>query len=328
MSNLAASPCAFETRTHALPVFEAENSRRHVPVSMWRLHLQALVGAVRHARHVHPANGFVQFAGWPRSGHSLVGALIDAHPQAAIAHELDSMGLFHKGIPAARLPALCLWNARRFTSAGRWWNGFRYAVPDATHGPTAPLAVIGDKKGDWATRWFLEAPELLDRLARESALKPRWILVTRHPADNVATMSLRRGKAYDRLRIARGGDFEAALRTAQENGEIAAVADDGMISDYARLADGVARMKARVPREDWIEIVYERLGADTEGELRRIESFLGLRHDPTWSAAAARLVRPSRRRSRDLVAWSPAQRTALRDIIREHDFLDAYAEDT
>lgn len=327
MSNLPATPRALETHRHALPVFEAEASRRHEPVPMWRLRILAAMATARRVRHARSARGFVQFAGWPRSGHSLVGALIDAHPEAAIAHELDAMGLFHKGIPAARLPALCLWNAERFTAAGRWWNGFRYAVPDAAHGPAASLAVIGDKKGDWATRWFLEAPDLLGRLARVSALRPRWILVTRHPADNIATMSLRRGKAYDRLRIARGGDFDAALRAAQERGEITATADDDMIADYARLADGVAGMKAVVPPEDWIEIVYERLGVDPQGELRRIERFLGLRADPVWCTAAAGLVRPSRRGSRDLVAWSPEQSTALSNLIRKHDFLDAYDED-
>lgn len=32
---------------------------------------------------------FVLFIGYPRSGHSLVGALIDAHPHAVVSHEVD-----------------------------------------------------------------------------------------------------------------------------------------------------------------------------------------------------------------------------------------------
>ena len=35
--------------------------------------------------------GFVIFVGQPRTGHSLVGALLDAHPNALIAHELDAL---------------------------------------------------------------------------------------------------------------------------------------------------------------------------------------------------------------------------------------------
>jgi len=32
---------------------------------------------------------FVMFVGFPRSSHSLVGSLLDAHPEACIAHEMD-----------------------------------------------------------------------------------------------------------------------------------------------------------------------------------------------------------------------------------------------
>jgi len=34
---------------------------------------------------------FVLFVGYPRSGHSLVGSLIDAHPHAIIAHEVKTL---------------------------------------------------------------------------------------------------------------------------------------------------------------------------------------------------------------------------------------------
>jgi hypothetical protein len=36
---------------------------------------------------------FCLFIGYPRSGHSLVGSLLDAHPDIAIAHEVNVLGL-------------------------------------------------------------------------------------------------------------------------------------------------------------------------------------------------------------------------------------------
>ncbi|MEM7721274.1 MAG: sulfotransferase [Pseudomonadota bacterium] len=325
MMRATADTSAMDLSNHAIPRFEGAQSRRHRRVAISRLRLMSVLHALRHARTVRAARSFVQFAGWPRSGHSLVGALIDAHPQAAIAHELDTMGLFHKGIAARRLPALCLWNTSGFTQDGRWWNGFRYDAQTGSHGVTTPLRVIGDKKGDWATRWVLHMPDTLDRLARESPLRPRWILVTRHPADNIATMSLRRSKLYDRLRIEVSGSFDDALRKAQADGDITSQADDDMIADYSRLARGVAQIKARTDPADWIEIVYEDLAHTPAAQLTRLEDFLGLDPDPNWQKAAAAMIRPSRRNSRDLLHWSEAQRAAVAEIISSHDFLEPYA---
>src|SRR5687767_7508658 len=36
-------------------------------------------------------SSYVFFVGYPRSGHSLVGSLLDAHPDMAIAHEMDAL---------------------------------------------------------------------------------------------------------------------------------------------------------------------------------------------------------------------------------------------
>ncbi|ETX12853.1 hypothetical protein OCH239_15625 [Roseivivax halodurans JCM 10272] len=313
---------------HAMPAFEGAASRRHQRRPVRRIRREAWLHALRHARALAGARTFVQFAGWPRSGHSLIGALIDAHPRAAIAHELDAMGLFHKGVPATQLPALCLANARDFTRAGRYWNGFSYAVPGAPHGPRPQLSVIGDKKGDWATRWSAADPDLATRLALASKLETRWILVTRHPEDNVATMTLRQGRHYDRLRIAARGATSEAIRAAQLDGQIPAAVDDAMITDYQALAAATAALKTRVPAGNWHEIPYERFTAAPEAELERLAAFLGLDPDPAWRDAAARLVSPSGTQSRARLSWTADQRKELAKTIAEYDFLAAYREGT
>ncbi len=309
---------------HSVPVFEGAESRRHQRREVSRLRIEAAWLSLRHAVALRGARTFVQFAGWPRSGHSLIGALIDAHPHAAIAHELDAMGLFRKGIPARRLPALCLANARAFTRAGRYWNGFCYAVPGAPHGPGHGLRVVGDKKGDWATRWSAADPTLVPRLAAASRLDCRWILVTRHPADNIATMTLRQGRVYDRLRIAEAGNAAGAIRAAQSEGQIPTQIDDAMIADYAALASATAALKAQVPPGHWHEIAYERFTAAPGEELERLAAFLGLDPDPAWRESAAALVAPSGRRSREQLSWTPQQRARVAEIVAEHDFLSPY----
>ena len=42
---------------------------------------------------------FVMFIGYPRSSHSLVGAILDAHPEIIIPHEYDVMGKWARFSP-------------------------------------------------------------------------------------------------------------------------------------------------------------------------------------------------------------------------------------
>ena len=312
-----------DPRTHALPRFEGRASRRHLRHGMRPLRLRAAFEGLRR-RDLGGLRTMVLFAGWPRSGHSLVGALLGAHPEARIAHELDAVGLFAKGMPARRLPPLMAWSAEGFAAAGHWWNGYRYAVEDAP-APRPPVAV-GDKKGDWASRWCAADPGLPARLAAATPLRLRWILVTRHPLDNVATMSLREGRLYDRLRIDPPPEgFSAALAAAQAEGRIARAASDAMIDDYRALAAATAGIAAQVDPEDWLHLAYEDLVRDPPAGLGRLAAFAGLPADPAWTAAAAGLLRGGGR-SRERVEWRPEQRALLDATCRAHGFLRRYAD--
>lgn len=85
---------------------------------------------------------FVQFLSFPRSGHSLIGSLLDAHPNAIISHELDTMGLVHKGLPKRSIYGLVKINSETFTQNGRYWNGFSYQAENQPHGYAEKLKVI------------------------------------------------------------------------------------------------------------------------------------------------------------------------------------------
>ena len=46
---------------------------------------------------------YCMFIGYPRSGHSLVGSLLDAHPYMLIAHELDALRYIQVGFSKKQL---------------------------------------------------------------------------------------------------------------------------------------------------------------------------------------------------------------------------------
>ena len=316
----APTPQMAVPHTHSVPVFAGQRSSRHRRVPTLALRVRAWRAARRHPR----PDTFVQFAGFPRSGHSLIGALLDAHPNAGVAHELDAMGLFAKGVRARHLPGLCAEAAARFRADGQWWNGLSYEVPGAP--PKADLRVIGDKKGDWATRWCARDETLWPRLRAATDGRAAMILVTRDPLDNIATLSLRQGRAYDRLRIETPReDFGAALRAAQDDGIVPAEASDVMIEDYAALCAATWRMRRQTPDADWHDVIYEAAQTDAEGVLSRLAAFLGLPDDPAWRRPAAALIRPGGR-SRDKVRWRAGQRARVDEITRAYPFLAPYRD--
>lgn len=309
------------TRTHSLPRFEGQESRRHADVPIWRLLARAARETARAPRRFDRVERVLNFAGFPRSGHSLIGAMLDAHPDALVSHELDAAGLFQRRVPARLIYALIAHNAAAFEAHGRWWNGFRYAVPAADPKAGQPR-LIGDKKGDWAARRFAEDAGLPDRIARAVGVPSHWVLVVRHPLDNIATMSLRTSREFDRLRIHhKGGDFKARLEEAQREGRIPDHAIDAMIDDYAGLCAAVDGMAGIVPPDRWFEIGYEAFVADPATRLRALLAFLGLAAEDNYVASAAAIVRPSGSRSRDLVAWRHDQLDQVGALIARFPFL-------
>ncbi len=66
---------------------------------------------------------FCLFVGFPRSGHRLYEALLDAHPNIVIAHELDALGLFDAGFSDSQVCYLVLRNSEAFAQRGRGWSG-------------------------------------------------------------------------------------------------------------------------------------------------------------------------------------------------------------
>ena len=144
---------------------------------------------------------FCLFVGYTRSGHSIVGTLLDAHPEAAIAHEQP---LFS---PSMRAPttgsvqhrtrdllfAKLLQDTHYRVELGR--RGSRRTadnpmplVPGGSHGTTTRLRVIGTKRGQEAPVAWKMNHAILDELRDFVGVPLRLLHVYRNPWDNVASM--------------------------------------------------------------------------------------------------------------------------------------------
>jgi hypothetical protein len=242
---------------------------------------------------------FLMFVAWPRSGHSLVGALLDAHPDMAVAHELHVFEWLGEWFTREQLMYFCWQNARHYGMAGRVWGGFDYTVPGQWQGRLRSLRVLGDKKGGDTSAVLARVPDNLANTQKRLGLDLKVIHAVRHPLDNIATMA---------LRLREEGKTRPMARALER------------YRKYARANHDVCKTLGQSAITLW----HEDLVADPRRELRRLAAFLDVEPEPAWLEACAGTVRPSPNRSRDRIRWSEPRLDVVRALIREFDFLDRY----
>lgn len=238
---------------------------------------------------------YLLFIGYPRSGHSLIGALLDAHPDMVVAHELDVLRYQAAGFDREQIAYLLIRNSELFASAGRGWGGYDYQVPGQWQGRFRKLRVLGDKKGGSTTLKLGLKPERLDHLEALFEQRARYLHVVRNPFDCIATIARRTGQDLDSVT---GRFFEMCAINRS--------------------------LKDRIPAERLFEIRHEDMLAQPAEQLRRICAFLQVAPEADYLAACAAIVTPARRPSREKLAWRAEQIAAVEDHIERYDFLAGY----
>jgi hypothetical protein len=141
---------------------------------------------------------FCLFLGYPRSGHSLVGALLNAHRHAVVSHEINAPRFVLGGSTRDELYSRILARAYWFNLRGneahlRLAPGgprYSYQVPHQWQGRFDELRVIGDKRGGSVTLAIAEHPDFLQRVRELVQVPLRLIHVVRNPFDNISAISI------------------------------------------------------------------------------------------------------------------------------------------
>ncbi len=238
---------------------------------------------------------YCMFIGYPRSGHSLVGSLLDAHPDMVIAHELDALGFIQSGFRRRQLYALILNNSRQIAAKGRIQTGYDYQIPNQWQGRFRSLQVIGDKRGRGSMSRLQRRPDLLERMQRVVRDPMRFVHVVRNPFDNISTMSKRRGWTLD----------EAA-------------------DIYFSLADTVLSVKRTMGDGRVYDVRHEAVIADAKGCVKELCGFLGVVPTDDYLEDCAGIVYTSPHRSRHEAAWTDDQRARVQDRMGGYPFLEGY----
>lgn len=241
---------------------------------------------------------YCMFVGYPRSAHTLVGSLLNAHPSMVLSHELNALRYVRAGFSRPQLFRLILRQDQAFTAAGSTWSGYDYSVPGQWQGRYARLDVIGDKKAAGSSLLIRRDPSILQRLQDLVRVPVRVIHVVRNPFDNIATM-LRRG---------RGGLTPT-------------------INSYFRLCEAPVIARSRLSSDNFVTVRHEHFLGDPRGALAKLCRFLGVDPPADFLHAAAQRVLPSPRRSRHQASWTPEAIRNVEQRMTSFDFLAGYSYD-
>lgn len=246
---------------------------------------------------------FCLFIGHGRSGHSIIGSLLDAHPCIVIGHELNAARYVRLGFRRRQLFDLLVRNSRAFSARGRTWSGYSAVVPGGWHGHwDQSLRVVGDKKGFSTSSEMQDHPELLETLRERLRVPIRWFHVFRNPFDNVATMYTRRRHRAESLASV-AGRYIAHCRTVRDT-------------------------RARLDPSEMLDLCHEDFVASPTEELVRACAFLTVPAPCEWLDGCASIVFASPRRTRETVEWPPGLIARFREQFWEFPHLQRYDFDT
>ena len=282
-------------RLFASPAFRiADNARRAHQAARSRALRPGAFASVR---------TFCVFLGTVKSGGSLLGALLDAHPDVVLADEADALRYVAAGFDRQQLFHVLARTARREAMKGRVTARrlapYSLAVPGQWQGRCTDPVVLGDSRAGPTTRQLGDRPELLGRL--QTLLGPvqdRYIHVVRHPCDPISAMVLRGRRSLD-----------------------------DAVDDYAGQCRRLRHLRGRLPADRLLTLRYEDLVAAPAAQLDQVCGFLGVDAPADYLRACVRLVDPARPGEREQVAWTPQARAAVAALTRQFPFLDSYADE-
>jgi hypothetical protein len=258
--------------------------------------------ARRHGSELDDVRIYGLFIGHARSGHSILGALLGAHPSAVFSDELDALRYLQAGFSRRDLLALSLSVAREQSSGrqkrGRDGRTYSYEVPGWWQGRWESLQVVGDSLAGRTVQALDAEPGLVEQM--DSFMHPaavRYLHVVRDPFDNICTMLIRGGRSFV-----------------------------GAFDSFFASCVSLDRVRVHVGLERTLTLAHEDIVKEPEQQLEAACDHLGLSIPDGYLAACAAIVYRAPERSSARIDWDETMAERVSDGISRHGYLARYAD--
>ena len=268
---------------------------------------------------------FVLFVGYTRSGHSIIGSMMDAHPDMIIANQYR---LFEKWrTQAAKLMNKAyLFNALYNKSFADVTQGLRRAeankkgytlhMNNSWQGQFNHLKVIGDKSGGMTSILYKQSPVKLQKYYRELVDTVRMpvhtIHVIRNPYDIIATKALYAAGS-------KGRKLPASETHKFDNPEVLMAAAKGLFKLAESTKDFIESCNLSV-----LEVYSEDLIEDPKGTMKRICNFLDLECWDEYLQQCYDKTYKSPSKTRNVVKWTSEVLDYINGKLMRYPFFHRY----
>lgn len=235
---------------------------------------------------------FLAFIGWGRSGNSLVGALLDFHPNVYVKNEFTPL---QKRFKVQTQNDILRWILKRIelktNGRSQSWGGYTHEnFKGMTNG--VPL-VIGGKKGGGTSNVLMNNPELFTTIYDDVIKIPtKWVHIQRNPYDNITTFTKHKWTP------------------------------DGAIDIYFKQAESVKKVLAE---RDVITVRLEDLIAKPKIEMERLCDHLEVEKHNNYLNHCKKVLWKKPNKSRLSVKfWNGKRINRVKEKMKEFDFMEGY----
>jgi len=232
---------------------------------------------------------FLCFCGFPRSGHTLVAAILNANPNCMVSNQLN---IFSQ-------KKISLDYIKSYSLKPHTWK----STTQIKHVPKQEITIIGDKTGHRTTEILSNNPQRLGIIKSQVGVPLKWILVVRNPFDNLATW--------------------ARLNYQNKNNEKNTIKKELniVIEKYKKLNQTIDKLKKS---EDILTVKHEDVITKMHNTLEEISNFLEISFDPQWRDYVRETVWKKPRITRAKIRWNQNQVKVVNDIISSYPWLKGY----
>lgn len=241
---------------------------------------------------------YCMFIGTSRSGHTLIGYLLNAHKNMAISIEAFVLRHFMQGMKRQEIFAHILRNCASKGKYARHHN-FNYKVQGQFQGIyTKNIKVIGNKNGGMASKLFLKYPDLLDNFKTEIKLPFKYIHVIRNPFDILAS------------RFKTKNSFNMAI-----------------VEHVFDMLDGTEKVLQKI-KKDVFQFKHEDFVKEPKKYIINLCRFLEVEDYETYVEDCAKIVHKKIHKGRFEIQWPTKIKKIINEKIKQYNFLEGYTFDS
>ena len=270
---------------------------------------------------------FVLFVGYPGSGHSIIGSMMDAHPNMIVSHEFtvlkriispkNKAALFNAIYKDSYMDVMKGWRNPENTK-----KGYNLGTGGMWQAKFSDLKVIGDKSGGVTTRFYYQQPSDFDKayhkLQNVVGVPLVVVHVVRNPYDIAATDTL-----YAVSHQSNGVKLETASEANPYNNPNALMKNTNLLAKRAKaIVEMIEKYSMNV-----LEIHNSEFVLDPVATLQKICLHLELECPEDYLQECEEKQKDFRHvsKTRHSVVWTPEALAKVKELTLDYPFFQRYS---